>query len=123
MVFPDVVTDESLARLMQVKGARLTSGPGRQYCLERRDTAVYISFEEESHRDLDSIERLKTQLPWTPRSVILLTVSRSEGSLFLAFEAANCMARRWKGFIDWGGLDQWKEWFHEWERSHPYRES
>ena len=91
--------------------------------MERSDEAVYVSIEEESHRDWDSLARLKSRLLWTPRSVIVLTMSRRNGSIFLAFEVAECMARRWRGVINWGGLDQWEAWFLEWEQSRSNRES
>lgn len=113
---PETISPDTFGAMMRMKGANRIAGKRLQYSLVRNAAAVYISLEDEKDTDADSLERIRAQVPWSPRSIILLTVSRHDGSLFLAFEVADYIARRWSGFIDWAGLDQWKEWFDMWKK-------
>ena len=123
IVFPQVVTRTSFDLLMGAKGAYVTSGVSKHHCLQRGDSAVYLNLEDESDQDVGVLERLRDQLPWSPRSMITVTVSRRQGSLVLAFEIAACLARRWDGTIDWAGLNQWEEWFHAWKKTNRGNEN
>jgi hypothetical protein len=116
------VSTTTFAALMEATGAHPTSGVS-SYCLKRNNTAVYISLESDSELDRDTLDRLQRKLTWTPRSVILVTVSRRQGSVFLAFEVATTIAEQWEGVIDWAGLYQWEEWFQSWQQAHRDKES
>lgn len=122
LAFPKHIAPELLDSFLKARGAYSTSHQGGQYRLSRDAAAVYISVEDEASTDADSLDRLHKKAQWSPRSVILLTVSRREGSLLLAFEVAESLATQWNGFIDWAGLDQWENWFVEWKQANKARD-
>lgn len=118
---PETISAETFGAMMRTRGANQIAGDPSHYSLARGDAAVYISLEDEKETDADALERVRAQVPWPPRSIILLTVGHADGSLFLAFEVADSLVRRWSGFIDWAGHDQWKEWFGMWKKQRVNR--
>jgi hypothetical protein len=115
----EVVSPASFGALMNGEGAH-TSGNDDGYSLERGDAIIFLSIEDQADRDVDSLDRIRPILSWAPHTSILVTVGRHEGSLFLAFELASAIAARWNGLIHWGGLDQWEQWFQDWQQSRKH---
>lgn len=77
--------------------------------------AVYIGIEEEKHRDWERVRAIFPTAPTWLKSVVVLTVSRRDGSIELSFKVVDKMLEQWGGVIDWAGLDDWRKNYERWK--------
>jgi hydroxyethylthiazole kinase-like sugar kinase family protein len=114
---PRTVGHDDLAKFITSNGGHLIDPGLGCGCIESGAAAVYIGIEEEKDRDWDA---MRTAFPTPPawlKSVVLLTVSRGNGSIELSFKVLDKLLERWGGVINWAGLDDWQVAYQHWRAS------
>ena len=112
---PTALSVDDMAAFLKEAGGHIIDGQVGYGCIEAGPAAVYVGIEAEKDRDWEAI---RTSLPTSPswlRSVILLTVSRGQGSIELAFQVVEKIIERWGGSISWDGLDDWEKQYRSWK--------
>jgi hypothetical protein len=106
------ISDEGLGAFVEQKGGYASgSDTARDWCVERGESAVWLSLEPRTFDQGRWIDRLN-------QDKIVLTVSRDEGSLPLAFELATEVADQWNGIVWCSEVPGWQEEYSSWLKKH-----
>ena len=108
------LTEKDLFDFVDEEGGHPISGQFGGFCIERGAPAVFLSIEAERFRDWARIKDRHPKLSTAIKTVLLITMSRQEGTEFLCFEIATKIANRWNGVIDWEGLACYPEFYKRW---------